>query len=99
MSKNLQRMTVKSSAKAVVDCVDDTKVLAELRLIGGRIVGIRDMTSDELESEGWECDGGMAPKALILNNGVKLFASCDAEGNGPGMLFGRTSDGLALRFV
>ena len=55
-------------------------------LEGAKIVNIRDMTEKEAEAEGWELyrDGC---RVLVLNNGIKLYASQDYEGNGPGALF------------
>ena len=55
-------------------------------LEGAKIVNIRDMTKKEAEAEGWELyrDGC---RVLVLNNGIKLYASKDYEGNGPGALF------------
>ena len=55
-------------------------------LEGAKIVNIRDMTKKEAEAEGWELyrDGC---RVLVLNNGIKLYASQDYEGNGPGALF------------
>jgi len=69
----------------------------ELSIDGRKILFIRDMTSDEAKEEGWTMLGSIKPQVLILDNNTKLFASCDAEGNGPGMLFGRTKNGAAFR--
>ena len=55
-------------------------------LEGAKIVNIRDMTKKEAEAEGWELyrDGC---RVLVLNKGIKLYASRDFEGIGPGALF------------
>lgn len=53
-------------------------------IIGQKIVGVRPLTKAELEAWGWERRGGTA---LVLENGVVLYASKDPEGNGPGALY------------
>ena len=53
---------------------------------GARIVNIREMTSKEADAEGRELYRNGC-RVLILNNGIKLYASQDYEGNGPGALF------------
>jgi hypothetical protein len=55
---------------------------------GHRIVKIRKMTKEEVNSEGWEGASETTP-VIELDNGVKLFPSADEEGNGPGALFGK----------
>lgn len=54
-------------------------------IVGQKIKGIRTMTRDEAIFEGWE------PSAVVieLENGTRLYASVDDEGNGPGSIFGR----------
>lgn len=52
-------------------------------LIGRTIVGTRNLTQDEKDYLDW---WGAAP-VLILDNGLELIASKDAEGNGPGTLW------------
>ena len=55
-------------------------------LEGAKIVNVREMTIQEARTEGWELhrDGC---RVLVLDNGIKLYASQDYEGNGPGALF------------
>lgn len=60
------------------------------------IVNIRRMTDDELEREGWHNGRHANPPVLELANGDVLFPSMDPEGNGPGAMFGRNSDGEAF---
>ena len=62
---------------------------------GQRIVEIRPMTKKELEFEGWDPACGMhsPPLMLVLENGLRLYASQDDEGNGPGAFFGLTEEG------
>ena len=55
-------------------------------LEGAKIVSIREMTKKEADKEGWELYGDGC-RVLILDNGIKLYASQDYEGNGPGALF------------
>lgn len=62
---------------------------------GRTILQVRWMTQKELEREGWEGRGGVL--ALDLNDGGILFASCDDEGNGPGVVFAISPKGEAVR--
>ena len=56
-------------------------------MIGRKIVDVRLMKKKELEYEHWEhCNEVSA--VIILDNGDKIYASQDYEGNGPGALFG-----------
>jgi len=55
-------------------------------LIGKKIVEVRPMTEEELESEGW--DGGHGT-VLVLDDGTLLYPSQDEEGNGTGVMFGK----------
>ena len=62
-----------------------------VKLEGSKIVKIRKMTQKEATLEGWsirhdEC------MVLELDNGIRLYASRDYEGNGPGALFFTKSD-------
>lgn len=54
-------------------------------ILGQKVAAIRPMTKAELKNQGW--DGFRVPVVLVLQNGLKIFASCDEEGNGPGELF------------
>ena len=53
---------------------------------GSKIVKIRDMTTREAIAEGWSLRHNGC-RVLELDNGIKLYASQDYEGNGPGALF------------
>ena len=55
-------------------------------LEGSKIVKIREMTKKEADAEGWELYRNGC-RVLVLDNGIKLYASQDYEGNGPGALF------------
>jgi len=54
-----------------------------------KIVAVRLMNAEEAEFEGWgDQPRSIRPIVLVLANGIKLYASRDPEGNGPGELFG-----------
>lgn len=53
-------------------------------IVGNRIVEIRQMTRAEQEAEGWS----KGTTAIVLENGIVLYASHDEEGNGAGEMFG-----------
>jgi hypothetical protein len=57
--------------------------------IGATIKDIRWMTLEEMVREGWS----RPAVVLELEEGGKIYASCDEEGNGPGVLFGEDADG------
>ena len=59
--------------------------------IGLKVTDVRMMTNIELEAEGWENYYGGYPVAIIFNDGSKIYASSDPEGNNAGCLFGLTS--------
>ena len=56
------------------------------QLIGKKIIKIREMTRREADAEGWDLSHNGC-RVLELDNGIKLYASCDYEGNNPGALF------------
>ena len=56
-------------------------------LEGAKMVKIREMTQKEATLEGGSLEHGDGCRVLILDNGIKLYASQDYEGNGPGALF------------
>ena len=63
-------------------------------LVGQRITAVRSMTPKELRKNGWDVDNcGMAPVVIETEEGMKVFASCDSEGNGYGCMFGETEKG------
>lgn len=58
-------------------------------LMGLTVTDYRRVTSEELRALSW-CHPlcwGEDPHVLVLSNGLKLFASRDEEGNGPGSMF------------
>ena len=65
----------------------------QVEIVGQKIVGIRKMTQAEYEAEGWEDLQQGLNKVIILENGLKLYASQDGEGNGPGTMFGSSAKG------
>jgi hypothetical protein len=64
--------------------------------IGLTVTGVRMMTKLELEAEGWENYYGGYPVAVIFNDGSKIYASSDPEGNNVGCIFGLTSKGESI---
>jgi hypothetical protein len=64
--------------------------------IGLKIVNVRMMTKLELEAEGWDMSFGGFPVVLELEDGGKIYASSDPEGNDAGCLFGMTKDNEAI---
>jgi len=61
-------------------------------VVGQKITSIRHMTKEELVDEGWELCKQMSTVAIVLSNGTIIYPSADDEGNGPGVLFGKTKD-------
>lgn len=58
-------------------------------LVGGTIKSVRWMTAAEMEKEGWS-----RPAVVMeMEEGGKIYASQDEEGNGPGALFGEDKNG------
>ena len=63
-----------------------------MNIIGSKIVNIKQMSRQEASKEGWDL-GRNGCRVLILDNGIKLYASQDYEGNGPGALFFYNKEG------
>lgn len=61
--------------------------------VGLKVKEVRLMTELELGMEGWEEGYNDFPVAIIFEDGSKIYASSDPEGNGPGCLFGVTKGG------
>lgn len=66
---------------------------------GQRIKTIRPMTSAEHKAEYWDEDNFSSPVVVELENGAKLYASRDPEGNGPGAMFAVDEKGKQLQFA
>lgn len=64
--------------------------------VGLRVTNVRMMTSDELNNEGWDESFGGYPVAVIFEDGSKIYASSDPEGNDSGCLFGITASGQSI---
>jgi hypothetical protein len=62
--------------------------------VGKKIKNVRKMTARELEKEGWS--ENRPPIVIVLDDGSKMFASMDEEGNGPGCMFGSIPDGTSV---
>jgi hypothetical protein len=60
-------------------------------LIGKKVVDVRGMTKEEMETEGWEMH--KSTTVVVFDDGTRIFASRDEEGNGPGVLFGTDPNG------
>lgn len=60
--------------------------------VGLKVTDVRMMTKGELLDEGWDEGFGDFPVAIVFEDGSKIYASCDPEGNGPGCLFGLTKN-------
>lgn len=64
--------------------------------VGLMVAEVRMLTKEELKAEGWENSRGGYPVAIIFNDGSKIYASSDPEGNNVGCMFGVTSDGQTI---
>lgn len=64
--------------------------------VGLRVTEVRMMTKLELEAEGWEESWGGFPVMLVFEDGSKIYASSDPEGNDAGCLFGMTKGGQTI---
>ena len=62
-----------------------------MNIRGHTITNIRRISDDELEHEGWE-DNHKTAFVLELDNGVRIYASSDDDGNSPGTLFYRKGE-------
>lgn len=69
-----------------------TKSIAQKALVGQRIKSVRWLTKREAAAFGWD----ERPFEIELENGVKMFAAQDPEGNGPGALFLNLADCPAI---
>ena len=65
------------------------------KLKGSKIVDIRLMTPEEQKSDGWDAPATV----IILDNGIRIYPSCDGEGNAPGTLFGLSTKGDAFFII
>lgn len=57
---------------------------------GLTITAVRHLTPEEMEAEGWEYNSQRPVICLELSDGSLIYPSRDAEGNGPGELFGQS---------
>lgn len=61
-------------------------------MVGKKVTEVRHMTAEEAQAEGWEWATQRpfeTPVVIVLEGNMKLYASADSEGNGPGQIFGR----------
>lgn len=61
--------------------------------IGLKVTNVRMMTKDELFNEGWEMGYSGLPVVIEFEDGSKIYASSDPEGNDAGCIFGITKNG------
>lgn len=69
-----------------------------MNLTGKKIVRVRKMTKAEADSEGWNLANQVA-SVLVLNDGTRIYASSDDEGNNIGTLFGMDKKGSGFYIV
>lgn len=55
-------------------------------IIGKRILGVRELSAQEMKELYWQDSWGTVPAVFILEGGHALIPSQDPEGNGPGFL-------------
>lgn len=60
-----------------------------MSIVGKKVKSVRKMTKKEMKTEGWSSHATV----IVFEDGSKVFASCDEEGNGPGCLFGMDEKG------
>ena len=64
------------------------------RLTGQRIMAIRPMTKREQSGQGWEDDHHASALVIVTEDGTRFYPARDEEGNGPGVLFATTPEGV-----
>ena len=64
--------------------------------IGRKIKKIRPMTAAEAAAEGWTLGRHDAATVIEFDDGSRIYASQDHEGNGPGALFGVDAQGSTV---
>jgi hypothetical protein len=64
--------------------------------VGLTVKDVRMMTIDEMTNEGWEESYGGFPVVIEFNDGSKIYASSDPEGNDAGCIYGVTKDGQEI---
>ena len=67
-------------------------------MVGSKIVAVEMMNDDDMAEECWD-DSNEASAVLVLDDGSRIYASQDYEGNGSGALFGRKGDKCFTVFV
>jgi hypothetical protein len=73
--------------------VKGVEMANELRehLLGATVIQVRPMFPEEMAAAGWKDE--RPPQVVIFDDGTKMYASVDAEGNGPGELMVRPKGG------
>lgn len=67
--------------------------------VGLKCTNVRWLSEEEALNEGWDDIRWNNTAVLEFNDGSKVYASCDPEGNGPGSLFGSLKDGQMITIV
>ena len=60
-------------------------------MVGCKIVAVEMLSKKDVSSECWDGSGELSA-VLVLDDGSRIYASQDYEGNNPGALFGRKGD-------
>ena len=68
-------------------------------LEGRTITELRPMTEAEMADEGWDFQLDPTVPVIVLDDGTLIYPSRDDAGNGPGALFGQSSDGRTVAFL
>lgn len=66
--------------------------------VGKTVKEVRWMTEGEAKDEGWDDfgDSYLHCAVIVFDDGSRVYASQDGEGNGPGCMFGKDENGRAL---
>jgi len=65
----------------------------ETKILGKKIVNVRQMTEKEVNAEYWD----RGTTLIELEDGTLIYPSQDDEGNGCGALFGKSKSGELIR--
>ena len=67
-------------------------------MVGSKIVAVEMLSKKDASAECWD-DSGEKSAVLVLDDGSRIYASQDYEGNNSGALFGREGDECFTIFV
>lgn len=74
----------------------NTKIKQVPYPVGLKVTDVRMMTNLELDAEGWEHSYGGFPVVIVFEDGSKIYASSDPEGNDAGCIFGVTAKNQSI---